>query len=114
MSNYQIFTQTKTVLMYREKPKETYYNDQDMFVDLDQSSGGYPCRADMLKAHDFKTAEAAAKYDKKGEFIIGELTITGTVAVDEKQDSIRAIANKELQEKELRRQQYEQLRKEFE
>lgn len=109
----QTFTQTKTVLMYREKPRESYYSDQYMFVDLDQSSGGYPCRANMLKAHDFKTVEAAAEYDKKGEFIIAELTITGTVVVDEKQDSIRAITNKEHQEKELRRQQYEQLRKEF-
>lgn len=110
------FTQTKTVLMYREKPKETYYNDQDMFVDLDQSSGGYPCRADMLKAHDFKTAEAAAKYDKKGEFIIGELTITGTVVVDERIDSIRQlkVVSKKEHDKELRRQQYEQLKKEFE
>jgi hypothetical protein len=112
----QTFTQTKTVLMYREKPKETYYNDQHMFVDLDQQSGGYPCRATMLEAHDFKTVEDAAKYDKKGEFIIGELTIVGTVVVDEKMDSIRTlkVVSKEQYDKELRRQKYEELRKEFE
>lgn len=110
----QTFTQFKTVLMYREKPTEDYYNDQHMFVDLDKPSGGYPCRADILNAHNFISVEAAGNYDQIGKFIIAKLTIKGTVVVDENLDSIRSKVNKELQEKELRRQQYEELRKEFE
>ena len=99
--------------MYRDKPSEAYYSDNDMFVDLDRASGGYPTRANMLNAHSFKDAKEALAYDSKGEFILAELSITGITTVDEIQDQLRSCKNKELLEKEARRKQYESLKKEF-
>lgn len=108
------FSTTKLVLMYREQPTESYYDHKHMFVDLNNASGGYPVRVDMLSAYNFKTIADAVKYDSKGEFIIASLEIKGTVTIDKDQDEIRKKNNKELIEKEKRRQQYEILRKEFE
>lgn len=78
----QTFTQNKIVLMYPEKPKENYYDEQYMFVDLDSQSGGYPTRATADRAHDFKNVEAAMKYktsfmDKN--FIVVEMQTTHNV-----------------------------------
>ena len=103
----------RVVLMYREKSEESHYSNDYMFVDLDQSSGGYPTRATMLDAHTFQSVEQAGKYDSKNEFIIAELNIMGTVTYDQRQDDIRKITNKELREKEERRYTYETLKKEF-
>lgn len=74
-----IFTEKKIVLMYKTKPTESYYSEKYMFVDLDQSSGGYPCRATVLNAYDFKTIEKAKKYDYHNEFLIAEVIIESTI-----------------------------------
>jgi hypothetical protein len=54
----------RIVLKYPTFPKETYlYHDrEDMYVALDDHSGGYPYRVTALRAHNFKTIEDARKY----------------------------------------------------
>lgn len=89
--------------MYREKPEESYYTNQHMFVDLDESSGGYPTRATMLNAHDFKTVQKAIQYDSHfNEFIVAKLVINGVVSVEANIEEVRN-----------RREQYMKLKKEF-
>lgn len=70
------FTETKIVLMYKTKPTEQWSTDQDMFVDLDLGSGGYPTRTRASNAHDFKTVEKANQYNADNEFVLTELTAT--------------------------------------
>lgn len=69
------FTEKRIVLMYKNKPTESYYDDSYMFVDLDQSSGGYPTRATAANAYNFRTIEKAKQYDYNSEFLIVEMTI---------------------------------------
>lgn len=109
----QDFQTNKVVLMYRDKPQETYYTDQHMFVDLDKPSGGYPTRATILNAHNFINIQQAMDYDPKGEFVVAELLIKGTVTIVPNIDEARKKQNKELVEKELRRTQYQALKREF-
>jgi len=99
----KIFQTKKVVLMYRDKPRETYYSDQDMFVELDKPSGGYPTRATILNAHNFTSTQNALNYDKRGEFIVAELLIEGTVTIVQNLDEVRKKQKKERDEKEARR-----------
>lgn len=76
------FTETKIVLMYPEKPTESYYDNSYMFVDLDGPSGGYPTRAVASNAYDFADTSAAMKYKAsfpKENFIIVRMQTTHTI-----------------------------------
>lgn len=75
------FTKTMFVGMYKNKPTETYYSDQDMFVALDSYSGGYPTRVDFTRAHGFKTKEECEKYCLMSENEIEPVVINITAEV---------------------------------
>lgn len=107
------FNVKKLVLMYRQESEEKFHNAGDMFVMLDQASGGYPARTNMLNAHDFKSLDVCQKYDGKGEFIIASLEITGIVVIDVVRDKIRKDQNIEKLDEYQRRLKYEELKKEF-
>ncbi len=66
----------KIVLKYREASTRSHHKPGDMFVALDENSGGYPYRTNVNRCHDFKSVEQARRYPGHDEFDIVELTIT--------------------------------------
>ena len=68
---------TKTVLKYKTPP-EGSYKKGDMYVALDDMSGGCPYRVDAMRAHDFKSVMTAARYPGSDEFSIVNLTFVIT------------------------------------
>jgi hypothetical protein len=68
----------RIVLKYKTFPTESYISMDDMYVAIDDQSGGYPYRKTALRAHDFQTREEAKRYNEmfKNKFDIVELTAT--------------------------------------
>lgn len=68
--------QTKVFLQYKNSTSGYWEKDYMPFVDLDNSSGGYPYETDINRAYDFKTVEKAKEYDRRGEFDVRIVEIT--------------------------------------
>ena len=106
-------TNSKRIVLKYNNPKFASYNTKaDVFVALDERSGGYPYQTTLEKAQDFKTIEAAVKYASNFEdFSVIEVTVVMTEVViiestlsnteREKQESKKSIERQieELQNK---------------
>lgn len=68
--------QTKVFLQYKNSTSSYWEKDYMPFVDLDNSSGGYPYEVEINRAYDFKTIERAKEYDRRGEFDVRVVEIT--------------------------------------
>lgn len=73
-------TYKKIVLKYNKPEFRSYHTGDEVYVDLDQQSGGYPYQVSAHKAHDFKTIEKAKAYPRSScdDFSIVELTFSVT------------------------------------
>lgn len=71
-------TYKKIVLKYNNPQFRSYQDGDEVYVDLDPQSGGYPYQVNAHKAHDFKTVEKARAYPTSScdDFSIVELTFS--------------------------------------
>lgn len=65
----------KIVLKYNNPQFQSYHQGNEVFVDLDSASGGYPYQVNAMKAYDFGTIEKAKEYPcSRDDFSVVELT----------------------------------------
>jgi hypothetical protein len=66
-----IITKTVVVLQYDKDP--------NLFVDIDNNSGGYPYEVDIYRAYNFRTIEAAIKYAARDRMTPRTVSVTYSI-----------------------------------